>query len=111
MTRIFQICAVAATASSILLPLEASAQSNCAAGIAANGECVNASMAAGAVQTAVIFSQPKISLTAYPVLPSLDRLYRYPNELNPTQLPRTPVGPGPFFEGPGSSTGGCKTCE
>lgn len=98
MTRFLQLCVVAATASSILIPLGASAQSNCAAGTAANGECVNAAMAASAIQTAVIFSQSKISLTAYPVLPSLDRLYRYPNELNPTQLPRTPVGPGPFFE-------------
>jgi len=98
MTRFLQLCGVAATASSILLPLGASAQNNCTAGTAANGECVNASMAASVVQTAVIFSQSKISLTAYPVLPSLDRLYRYPNELNPSQLPRTPVGPGPFFE-------------
>lgn len=100
MTRLLQLSVVAAMASPLLLPLGAFAQNNCAAGKAANGECVNAGMAASVVQTAVIFSQSKISLTAYPVLPSLDRLYRYPNELNPTQLPRTPVGPGPFFEGP-----------
>jgi hypothetical protein len=37
-------------------------------------------------QTAIIFSQPKISYTHYPVLPSLDWKYRYPNALNPNPL-------------------------
>ena len=58
-----------------------------------------------AIQAAVIFSQPKISLTAYPVLPSADRLYRYPNQLNPGQPTVTIVGPGPNFEFPGGTTG------
>jgi hypothetical protein len=37
-------------------------------------------------ETAVIYSQPNISQTAYPTLPSKDRQYRYPNSLNPDQL-------------------------
>jgi len=104
MTRLLQASLIAA-ASFILLPLAASAQTQCAGGRAANGDCVNEAMAAAAIQAAVIFSQPKISLTAYPVLPSVDRLYRYPNQLNPNPLPPTVVGPGPFFEFPGGTTG------
>lgn len=61
-------------------------------------------MARSALQAAVIFSQPKISYTAYPVLPSADRLYRYPNQLMPDQLRTTPVAPGPGFEFPGGAT-------
>jgi len=62
-------------------------------------------MAKSALQAAVIFSQPKISFTAYPVLPSADRLYRYPNQLIPDQLPVTPIGPAPGFSFPGGSVG------
>jgi hypothetical protein len=44
----------------------------------------------------IIFSQPKLSYTAYPVLPSSDGLYRYPNQLNPDPLkPSRTTGPGP----------------
>jgi len=104
MTRIIHLLLMAAAASLALSPLAASAQVRCDAGLAASGECVNGAMAASARRTAVIFSQPKISQTAYPVLPSLDRLYRYPNQLMPNQQPATPVGPGPNFEFPGGST-------
>jgi hypothetical protein len=64
----------------------------CSAGRASGGECVDAELATLARQSAVIFSQPKISHTAFPVLPSADRLYRYPNQLIPDQLRLTPVG-------------------
>jgi hypothetical protein len=103
MTRIFQALLML-VASFALLPAAASAQVRCIAGVAANGDCANVSLGALARRTAVIFAQPKISQTAYPVLPSADRLYRYPNQLNPNPQPRTPVGPGPNFEFPGGST-------
>ena len=95
MLRLLRLSLMAAAASFALPLIGASAQTSCAAGQAANGDCVNEAMAMAAIKVAVIFSQPKISLTAYPVLPSTDRLYRYPNQLNPNQLVPTRVGPGP----------------
>lgn len=85
----------------------ASAQMKCSRGQAANGDCVNEVLAASAVQAAVIFSQPKISLSAYPILPRLDRIYRYPNQLIPNQLPPTRVGtPPPVITPPPPPPGG-----
>lgn len=78
-------------------------QVGCGMGKAVSGDCVNEAMAKSALQAAVIFSQPKISLTHYPVLPSVDRLYRYPNQLMPDQLRATPIAPNPGFEFPGGS--------
>jgi hypothetical protein len=92
-------------AGSMALPAFAQIQAGCAMGKATDGDCVNEAMAKSALQAAVIFSQPKISLTAYPVLPSADRLYRYPNQLMPNQLRTTPRGPGPGFEFPGGVIG------
>ena len=43
-------------------------------------------------EVAIIFSQPKISQTAFPVLPSGDRAYRYPNQLIPDPLKPSPIG-------------------
>ncbi len=83
MKRTLRFSLIAAAAAFIALPGAASAQSRCSAGQAANGGCVNEAMAMAAIQAAVIYSQPKISLTAYPVLPSADRIYRYPNQLIP----------------------------
>jgi uncharacterized membrane protein len=74
-----------------------SAQVRCDGGRTAGGECVNRELTTSARQSSVIFSQPKISQTAFPVLPSLDNLYRYPHQLIPDQLPPTPtVTPGPI---------------
>jgi hypothetical protein len=75
-------------AASLALALtgSASAQSVCTEGVAANGECVNPPTINAMRQDALIFSQPKISYTAYPVLPTVDYLYRYPDQLNPNQL-------------------------
>jgi hypothetical protein len=81
----------------VLLPGAASAQARCPEGRTLTGACVNASLAEVSQQTAIIFAQPKLSYTAYPVLPTGDRLYRYPNELNPDPL--KPSGGGP--------SGGC----
>jgi hypothetical protein len=102
MTRIRKVSLIAVSLA--LLPTTALAQVKCIAGVGANGDCASPSLGALARRTAVIFSQPKISQTAYPVLPFADRLYRYPNQLNPNPQPATPVGPGPNFEFPGGST-------
>ena len=87
-TALFAAAAILVAASG-----SASAQeATCAAGRASGQQCVDAELAMLARQSAVIFSQPKISHTAFPVLPSADRLYRYPNQLIPDQLRITPVG-------------------
>jgi hypothetical protein len=64
----------------------ASAQTRCMEGKTASGDCVDAGLADSMRQTAVLFSQQKLSYTAYPILPTGDRLYRYPNELIPDPL-------------------------
>ncbi len=105
MARMLHISGLVLVGSMALLPSIVQAQVRCTAGKAASGDCVNEAIARSALQAAVIFSQPKISFTAYPVLPSADRLYRYPNQLMPDQLRATPIGPPPGFEFPGGSTG------
>ena len=105
MTRMLKLSGLAVAGSMALSPSIVQAQVDCTMGKAASGDCVNDAMARLALQAAVIFSQPKISLTAYPVLPSADRLYRYPNQLMPNQLRTTPIGPAPGFEFPGGVTG------
>jgi hypothetical protein len=70
----------------------ANAQVKCPEGKTLQGECVNMALATSMRQSAIIFSQPKISQTAFPILPSADRLYRYPNQLIPT-----PLKPAPAF--------------
>src|SRR5512135_3181589 len=64
----------------------------CEEGRTLSGECVNPALGSSMRQAAIIFSQPKLSYTAYPVLPSDDRLYRYPNQLNPDPLLPPPTG-------------------
>jgi hypothetical protein len=72
----------------------ATAQVRCPEGKTASGECVNPALAAAMRQTAIIFSQPKISQTAFPVLPADDLLYRYPHQLIPSPLKPAPAWPG-----------------
>lgn len=105
MARMLQRSGLIVAMSMMLLPSAAQAQFRCSAGTAASGDCVNEAMAKSALQAAVIFSQPKISFTAYPVLPSADRRYRYPNQLMPDQLRATPIGLPPGSEFPGGSVG------
>ena len=69
-----------------LLPDVTVAQSSCPEGRTASGQCVNAGLAESMRQAGVIYSQPKLSYTAYPVLPSLDFVFRYPHQLNPDPL-------------------------
>jgi hypothetical protein len=80
-------------------PHEVLGQSACAEGTAASGECVKPQLAQAARQAAIIFAQPKLSYTAFPVLPSSDSFYRYPHELIPDPLKAAPLGP--FILGPG----------
>jgi hypothetical protein len=74
-----------------LLAGAAIAQPICTEGRRANNDCVNAGLAASNRQTAIVFSQPKISKTAFPVLPADDRRFRYPNQLIPDQLRPAPA--------------------
>lgn len=64
----------------------------CEEGRTLSGACVNPALGASMRQAAIIFSQPKLSYTAYPILPSDDRLYRYPYQLNPDPLLPAPTG-------------------
>jgi hypothetical protein len=70
----------------------ANAQVRCKEGRLTKELCANASLATAMREVAIIFSQPKISQTAFPVLPSGDRAYRYPNQLIPDPLKPSPVG-------------------
>jgi hypothetical protein len=74
-----------------LLASTAVAQPFCSEGSLSNSDCVNPGLAASNRQTAIIFSQPRISKTAFPVLPGDDRRFRYPNQLIPDQLRPAPA--------------------
>jgi hypothetical protein len=75
-----------------IAPSAAMAQS-CPDGKTATGQCVNPGLADAMRQAAVIYSQPKISFTHYPVLPAQDWIFRYPNQLNPDQARPAPIAP------------------
>jgi hypothetical protein len=85
------------SAGCVLMAGGAGAQSSCPDGRTAAGRCIDPGLAETARQSAIIYSQPKISQTHYPVLPALDWLFRYPNQLNPDQARPAPTGtaPGP----------------
>jgi len=89
MTRLLTAAVLAAIG---FVPFTASAQNNCPEGRTGSGQCVNPSLAEAMRQAAVIYSQPKLSYTHYPILPSLDWTYRYPNQLNPNPLNPSAVG-------------------
>jgi hypothetical protein len=83
---------LAAGFSLMLWPGQARAQGPCPEGKTFGGECVNPELAANMRQLAIIYSQPKLSLTAYPVLPSDDAQVRYPSQLNPDFTKPSPTG-------------------
>jgi len=85
---------LAAASWSLLLPSAAKAEVKCPEGKTAAGDCVNPALAAAMRQTAIIFSQPKISQTAFPILPAQDLIYRYPHQLIPSPLRPAPAWPG-----------------
>jgi hypothetical protein len=80
-------------AGSAALPSAARAQQACPDGKTFTGACVYPGLAVAARQNAIIFAQPKISQTAYPVMPSDDSKFRYPNQLIPDQAAPSPIGP------------------
>ena len=92
MKGLFQVAFFATIAALTFSSSAANAQGKCVEGTAANGECVDPAIANAMRQSAVIFSQPKISYTAYPVLPTGDSDYRYPHQLNPDQSKPSPTG-------------------
>jgi hypothetical protein len=79
-------------AAGFFAPGAVKAQNTCPEGRTGGGQCVNASLADSMRQAAVIYSQPKLSFTHYPVLPSQDWTYRYPNQLNPNPLNPSQAG-------------------
>jgi hypothetical protein len=83
----------------VAMPLSCLAAGSCPEGRLGTDTCVNPRLAESARRAAVIFSQPKLSYTAFPVLPSSDSLFRYPNQLNPDPL--RGAASGPFVLGPG----------
>jgi hypothetical protein len=90
MTRLGIAALLAMVVSS--LPGAAVAQRACPDGRTASGQCINPLFADAMRQSAILFSQPKISYTHYPILPSFDWQYRYPNALNPDPLKPSATG-------------------
>ena len=76
----------------ISLSAQALAQEKCPEGRAFSGKCANPALSAGVRQNSIIYSQPKISETAFPILPEGDFQYRYPHSLIPN-----PLKPAPAF--------------
>lgn len=91
MKRVLQTSLLTATCI-LLLVGAASAQVKCPEGRSWTGGCVDPTLAATMRHLAVIFSQPKISRTAFPILPTEDHHSRYPNQLIPN-----PAKPSPAF--------------
>jgi hypothetical protein len=71
------------------------AQATCPDGRTSAGQCVNGPLADSMRQASVIYSQPKLSYTHYPILPVLDWIFRYPNQLNPNPQPPSPLNTYP----------------
>ena len=75
------------------------APATCPEGRTITGECVNPALAEGARRSAVMYAQSRLSATAFPVLPSLDPLYRYPHALLFDPQPPAPLGPFRLIQG------------
>jgi hypothetical protein len=73
----------------------ASAQGTCPAGRSSDGACVNPALLDSLRETSMILSQPKISSTHYPLLPSEDWTTRYPNQLTGGPQQISPLGRAP----------------
>jgi hypothetical protein len=94
MRRIIVTSLLAALSCFLHFPSAANAEVKCPEGRTATGDCVNPALAAAMRQTAIVFSQPKISQTAFPILPAQDFIYRYPHQLIPSPLKPAPAWPG-----------------
>lgn len=77
-----------------LAPGAALSQARCTEGRLPSGECVNPLLADTMRQLSIVFAQPKISQTAFPILPSGDSIFRYPNSLIPDPLKPSSSGVG-----------------
>lgn len=77
-----------------LASTSAMAQARCTEGRLPSGQCVNPALADTMRQLSVVFAQPKISETAFPILPSGDSIFRYPNSLIPNFTKPSPTGVG-----------------
>lgn len=86
----FRLKMVAAGA--MLLSTMAYAQSACPSGQAANGACVNPSLANTVQVNMLVGSQPQLSYTAFPVMPSDDGTTHYPNQIFTNQQPPSMTG-------------------
>jgi len=93
MTRTVRLGLLAASLLA-LAPVAADAQDKCPEGKTASGQCVNPAFAQSMRQAALIFAQPKISYTSFPVLPVDDWTYRYPHQLIPDPLRPSATGIG-----------------
>ena len=69
-------------------------QKKCEGYVASNTDCVDRLQASTARRSGVLFSQPSISKSAFPGLPSEDSSYRYLNQLkvDSTSGGVTPIG-------------------
>lgn len=97
MERAFGTVLLLTATMGLLSPGVATAEEICPEGKTANGECVNPGLAASMRETAIIFSQPELSHTAYPNFPAKDYIYRYPHQIasTPPQVnTEAPVVPG-----------------
>jgi hypothetical protein len=72
--------------------LAAAAHAQCSSGYAANGACVNDSLAGTTQLNVIIGLQPMLSSTAYPVMPSDDWTTHYPNQIGTNQQPPSTTG-------------------
>lgn len=78
------------------LAAPAAAQAVCREGRTGNGQCVSAPLASALRERANIMSQQKISVTAYPILPSQDY-----NNVRPADAQRFELSqPGNFSTNP-----------
>lgn len=63
-----------------VLATPASAQAPCPGGRAFNGDCVDPGFSRGVTEWVTVFTQPKLSYTAPPYLPSDERKYPIPRD-------------------------------
>lgn len=90
----FQMLLGAAAIAAAFAPVSAGAQASCPEGRLPGGQCVNPALADTMRQLSIVFAQPKISETAFPILPSGDSIFRYPNSLIPDPLKPSSSGVG-----------------
>jgi hypothetical protein len=90
---------LATAAAWVLLAGAAMSQGSCPDGRTGSGQCVNPQLADSMRQGSILYSQPKLSYTHYPVLPVFDWIFRYPRQLNPD-----PNQPSPGGFRPGTNT-------